>query len=36
MEDAVKLETLGHAGMLLSDDDRRPLLLCDPWLSGPA
>ena len=30
----MKLETLGHAGMLLSDDDGAPLLLTDPWLIG--
>ena len=30
----MKLETLGHAGMLLTDDDGLPLLLTDPWLVG--
>jgi hypothetical protein len=28
------LETLGHASLLLSDDDGLPLLLTDPWLLG--
>lgn len=30
----MKIETLGHAGMLISDDDNKPLLLADPWLIG--
>jgi len=30
----MKLETLGHAGMLLSDANGSPLLLTDPWLIG--
>ena len=32
----MKLETLGHASMLLATDAGRPLLLTDPWLLGSA
>jgi hypothetical protein len=30
----MKVQTLGHAGMLLWDDSGAPLLLTDPWLIG--
>ena len=30
----MKLETLGHACTLLTDDDGQPFLLTDPWLVG--
>lgn len=30
----MKLETLGHAGLYLKDDNGKPLLLTDPWLIG--
>lgn len=28
------IETVGHAGLLLRDDDGRPLLFTDPWVTG--
>lgn len=30
----MRLETLGHATLLLEDGDGRPLLASDPWLTG--
>ncbi|MEM7039890.1 MAG: hypothetical protein AAF570_23150 [Bacteroidota bacterium] len=30
----MKLETIGHAAMLLRDDEGKPLFLTDPWLIG--
>ncbi len=30
----MQIETLGHAALVLSTDDGRPLLLTDPWLIG--
>lgn len=30
----MQLETLGHAALLLRDDDGSPLLMTDPWLIG--
>lgn len=30
----MEIETVGHAGLLLRDDDGRPLLFTDPWVTG--
>ena len=30
----MNVETIGHAGLLLRDDQQRPLLVTDPWLRG--
>ena len=30
----MEIETLGHAGLLIRDDEGSPLLLTDPWLIG--
>lgn len=30
----MQLETLGHAALLLRDDDGKPLFMTDPWLIG--
>src|SRR6185436_10057463 len=30
----MNIETLGHAALLLRDDDNQPVLLTDPWLKG--
>lgn len=32
----MKIETLGHASLLISDDNNQPILLTDPWVIGSA
>jgi Beta-lactamase superfamily domain len=32
----MKIETFGHAGLLLTDNNEQPLLVTDPWITGSA